>query len=158
MTPRCTLARTCLLAALVIPAPARSQSVIVRSPDGRTTVVLALSDGRLTWAVTRYSAPVVMQSRLGFTFRGAPPFETGLRLADSARSSGDATFTLPLGETARVRDRHNELRVTVAEAAQPNREMWVVVRAFDDGLGFRYELPDQPNLKGVDSYCTSCVG
>ncbi|MHB0964130.1 MAG: glycoside hydrolase family 97 N-terminal domain-containing protein, partial [Gemmatimonadaceae bacterium] len=85
-----------LLAVLVAPAPARSQSLTVKSPDGRTALVLALRDARLTWAVTRDSAPVVMPSRLGFTFRNAPPFEKGLRLADSARTSADVTFSLPL--------------------------------------------------------------
>ena len=100
-----------------------------------------------------------MPSRLGFTFRGAPPFETGLRLADSARSSGDATFTLLLGETARVRDRHNELRVTVADGRRSPivKCGWWCAPSMT-GSASAHELPDQPNLKGVDSYCTSCVG
>ncbi|MBA4070331.1 MAG: alpha-glucosidase [Gemmatimonas sp.] len=150
MIPRRLPALAALLVALFIPAPIRSQSLAVRSPDGRTTLVLALSNTRLTWAVTRDGAPVVMPSRFGFAFRGAPPFETGLRLADSARASVDAMFSLPLGEVARVRDRHNELRVRVAETAAPHRELWVVARAFDDGIGFRYEFPDQPNLKDFE--------
>lgn len=150
MTTRRSPAFAALLTLLIVPAPAQSQSLAVRSPDGRTMVVLALFDGRLTWAVTRDRAPVVMASRLGFTFRGAPPLETGLRLADSARAEVDEQFTLPLGEVARVRDRHHELRVKVAETTASAREFWVVVRVFDDGLGFRYELPDQPNLKDFE--------
>ncbi len=150
MMPRYSPALAALLAALLAPTPAPSQSLSLRSPDGRTTFVLALSDARLTWAVTRDGAPVVMPSRLGFTFRNAPPFEKGLRLADSVRASADETFTLPLGEVARVRDRHNQLRVRVAETAAPYRELWVVVRAFDDGVGFRYEFPDQPNLRDFE--------
>ncbi len=135
-----------LLMLLIAPAPAPSQSLTVRSPDGRTAVVFTLADTRLTWAVSRDGTPVVMPSRLGFTFRNAPPLEKGLRLADSARTSADETFTLPLGEVARVRDRHNELRVRVVETAVPHRALWVVARAFDDGIGFRYEFPEQPNL------------
>lgn len=140
------LALAAILPLLLVAAPARSQSLAVRSPDGRTTFAFALADTRLTWSVSRDGHPVVMPSRLGFTFRNAPAFETGLRLTYSARASVDVTFSLPLGEVARVRDRHNELRVRVTEWAAPHRELWVVARVFDDGIGFRYEIPDQPNL------------
>jgi alpha-glucosidase len=45
-----------------------------------------------------------------------------------------------------VRDHHNELKVSVAETASPNRRFDVVFRLFNDGVGFRYEVPEQPNL------------
>jgi len=47
---------------------------------------------------------------------------------------------------ARVRDHHNELAVSVAETVAPNRRFLLRVRAFDDGIGFRYEVPEQPGL------------
>ncbi|MEO8452783.1 MAG: glycoside hydrolase family 97 protein, partial [Gemmatimonadota bacterium] len=139
-----------LVAGPLHPAPAQSGPVTVASPNGRTVVSLAIREGRLTWSVTRDGTPVVFPSRLGFTFRSAPPLGDGLRLADSARSERDETFALPLGEVARVRDQHRELRLKVAETSGLGRELWVVVRVFDDGLGFRYELPDQPNLKDFE--------
>ena len=64
----------------------------------------------------------------------------------SQRASYDSTWTQPWGEVARVRDHHNELRVDVAETKAPARQFSVVFRVFDDGLGFRYELPDQPAI------------
>ena len=127
-------------------APAADR-LTVASPDGRTVASLELTGGRLFWSVTRDGRPVITPSRLGFTFRGAPPLGDSLALADSARSQGDETFTLPLGEVARVHDVHRELRVRVAERSALHREFWVVVRVFDDGLGLRYELPEQRNLK-----------
>src|SRR6266699_17466 len=57
------------------------------------------------------------------------------------------SVTYTLGSAlARVRDHHNELRVSVAEVASPGRRFGVVFRAFDDGVAFRYELPEQPGL------------
>ena len=120
------------------------------SPDGRTVVSLAVIDGQLRWSVARDGARVVLPSRLGFTFRNAPALGDSLRVAGSARADVDETFTLPLGEVARVRDQHHELRVKVVETTANAREFWVVVRVFDDGLGFRYELPDQPHLKDFE--------
>jgi len=124
----------------------QAQALTVASPDGRTVVTIAATDGRLTWSATRDSQPVVMPSRLGFNFRDAAPIGEGMRLGDATRSEHDETFALPWGEVKQVRDQHRELRVKVAESGGLQRELVIVVRVFDDGLGFRYELPAQPNL------------
>jgi len=47
---------------------------------------------------------------------------------------------------AHVRDQHNELRVTAEETTSLHRRFVVAFRAFDDGVAFRYELPEQPGL------------
>src|SRR5437870_1176513 len=67
-------------------------------------------------------------------------------MVDTSRNTVDETWTQPWGEVARVRDHHNELRITVAEVASPGRRFVVAFRAFNDGIGFRYELPAQPGL------------
>lgn len=118
----------------------------VASPDGRNEVTLDLRDGVLTYAVSRNGTPVLLPSKLGFAFRNAPSLTSGLRYVSSARDSVDETWTQPWGEVARVRDHHRELRVRLAESAPPGREFVVVFRAFNDGVGFRYELPQQPAL------------
>lgn len=127
-------------------APAPSAAHAVASPDGRTAVTLAAVEGRATWSATRDGRTLVLPSALGFTFRGAPALGEGVRIVDAVRDERDETFTLPWGEVARVRDRHRALRVRFAETAGPRREFVVEVRAFDDGIAFRYELPAQPNL------------
>ena len=116
------------------------------SPDGRNDVSVAVIDGVLTYAVRRDGQLVLTPSQLGFTFRGAPPLGDSVRIAGSSRATFDETWTQPWGEVAKVRDHHNELRVNVVETKAPGRRFDVVFRAFDDGIGFRYELPAQPNL------------
>ena len=119
----------------------------VASPDGRTIVTVQTHDGKLYYSVERDGHALFTPSLLGFELRGAPPLRDSLRIADSARATFDSTWTQPWGEVARVRDHHNELTVSVVETAPPNRRFGVTFRVFNDGLGFRYELPDQPNLK-----------
>src|SRR2546425_1269840 len=67
-------------------------------------------------------------------------------MVDTTSNTVDETWTQPWGEVARVRDHHNELRVSIAEVASPGRRFVVVFRVFNDGVGFRYELPAQPGL------------
>jgi len=121
--------------------------VRVASPDGRNQVTVETRDGKLYYSVQRNGRSLFTPSLLGFEFRGAPPLRDSLRIADSARATYDSTWTQPWGEVARVRDHHNELRVSVVETAPPKRRFTVTFRVFDDGLGFRYELPEQPNLQ-----------
>lgn len=134
-------------AAAGVGAPVRAQlPTTVASPDGRTVVTIDIRDGRLTYAVARDRAKLMLPSALGFAFKGAPALRDSLRFVEMSRATYDSTWTQPWGEVRRVRDHHNELRVTVAESAPRARRFAVVFRAFNDGLGFRYELPAQPNL------------
>src|SRR5467141_4960701 len=140
---RLTLTVTCALAARVSPAQDRAS---VASPDGRNRVTVEIRDGGLTYRVDRDGRAVLLPSRLGFAFQGAPPLRDSLRMVDTSRSTADETWTQPWGEVARVRDHHNELRVSVAETAPPDRKFTLAVRAFNDGVAFRYEFPAQANL------------
>src|SRR6266513_6495953 len=125
---------------------AAQDRVRVASPDGRNRVTVEIRDGALLYSVDRDGRAVFLPSRLGIAFQGAPPLRDGLRIAGTTRASHDETWTQPWGEVARVRDHHNELRVSVAETAAPSRRFYFVVRAFNDGVGFRYEFPAQPAL------------
>jgi alpha-glucosidase len=143
------------LAAVVLAAaaPLRGQ-VCVASPDGRNQVTVEVSQGRLTYNLSRDRRALILPSGLGFEFRGAPPLRDRLRITDTTRQSHDEWWTQLWGEVARVRDHYNEVAVQVEETGQddgpsaqsPNRHFTLRVRAFDDGIGFRYELPEQPGL------------
>jgi alpha-glucosidase len=137
----------CLVAASLPAAatPLRGQARVA-SPDGRNEITVEIVEGRLAYSLSRDRRALILPSTLGFDFRGAPPLRDGLRITDSARQSHDAWWTQPWGEVSRVRDHHNELAVTVEETARPRRRFVLRVRAFDDGVGFRYELPKQAGL------------
>jgi alpha-glucosidase len=127
-------------------APLLSQ-VQVSSPDGRNQVTVEVREGRLNYSLTRDGRPLILPSVLGFEFRGAATLRDGLRITDTSRGSHDEWWTQPWGEVARVHDHHDELTVAVEEAAAPSRVFVVRVRVFDDGVGFRYEVPNQPGLR-----------
>ena len=118
----------------------------VTSPNARNEVAVEVREGRLRYRLTRDGRAIVLPSELGFQFRGAPMLRDSLRVTSSETRSFDSTWTQPWGEVARVRDHHNELQVSVAETSAPARKFDVVFRVFNDGIGFRYELPAQPNL------------
>jgi alpha-glucosidase len=136
-----------IVALSVIARAAAAQAPLtVSSPDSRTEVRVEIRDGHAMYSLMRDRSALILPSLLGFEFRGAPALRDSLRVTGSSRQSYDSTWTQPWGEVARVRDHHNELRVSLAETSPLARRFDVVIRAFNDGVGFRYEIPSQPNL------------
>src|SRR3981081_4282856 len=140
------MAFAALLVTLTAAAAIAQDTLSVSSPDGRNKAGGGVRDGRLYYILSRDGRPLLLPSMLGFEFRGGPTLRDGLRITGSTRATFDQTWTQPWGEVSHVRDHHNELRVSVAETAAPGRKFDFVVRAFNDGIGFRYELPAQPAL------------
>ncbi|WP_419251768.1 glycoside hydrolase family 97 protein [Caulobacter sp. ErkDOM-YI] len=145
------LFRLALAAFLLVAAPSvAATSARIASPDNVLSVeVTTDGDGRPSYAVSRLGKPVIAPSRLGFILVDAPKLERNLALAGEASKSFDETWEQPWGERRFVRNHYNELRVTLAEKNGLQRRFDVVFRVYDDGIGFRYEFPDQTNLKTV---------
>lgn len=121
-------------------------SLRVTSPDGKIEVRFGLVKGTPYYEVNREAVSVILPSKLGFTFLNDAPLNAGLQIVSSEQTSFDETWTQPWGEVKQIRDHHNELRIQLAETSAEPREMVIVFRVFDDGVGFRYELPEQPHL------------
>ena len=134
----------CLPAALPVQA---GSAVGIASPGKVLTVDLELDgDGRLAYRVSRSGEPVIAPSRLGFLLRDGGKLERNLALISHRSRSVDESWEQPWGESRFVRNHYNELRARFTETVDPKRSFDVVFRVYDDGLGFRYEFPGQPNL------------
>lgn len=142
-----------LVLALLVASPLLAAGPVARveSPGKVLGVEVSLdNDGRASYSVSRLGKPVIAQSRLGFLLTDAPKLDRNFALASSSIRSADETWEQPWGERRFVRNRYNELRVGLKESKNLNRALEVVFRVYDDGVGFRYEFPDQPGLKDVN--------
>jgi alpha-glucosidase len=120
--------------------------VRVFSPDRRIQAAFMLDDGVPYYTVSYSGRDVIRPSKLGFTFKDAASLNQDLTIVAYTFDSFDETWTQPWGEVKEVRNHYNELRVELEESTEAHRSMTVVFRVYDDGLGFRYELPMQDNL------------
>lgn len=133
------------------PSDAQPGTARATSPQGIISVeVVADKDGFVSWAVSRLGRPVIAPSRLGFLLTDAKKLERAFGILDQSVTSHDDTWEQPWGERRHVRNRYTELRIQLQERWGDGRRMDVVFRLHDDGLGFRYEFPEQPNLKTVN--------
>ncbi len=148
----CAIAAFLFIASLLVVCLASSPAAFaqvesVTSPDGSLVLSFELDgQGQPWYSVTRFGAPLLNRSRLGVVIANDAPLSAGLTVERVSRNQVDLTWTQVWGESARVRDNHNELSVALTDGGSAPRTMIVVFRVFDDGFGFRYEWPDQPNL------------
>jgi len=83
---------------------------------------------------------------LGFLINGNDSLCSGFEVIKTTKSTFDETWNQPWGEEINVRNHYNELRISLQEKSGKKRQLNIVFRAFDDGIGFRYEFPEQSNL------------
>jgi alpha-glucosidase len=121
--------------------------VSVKSPDGAVEMTIR-GNGPLTYWVSVDGKAVLAESRLGLKFKDGVTLGANARLVKVERSHADATWENRLGKRRTVRDCHNELRVSLVE--QSGQPFEIIVRAFDDGIGFRYVLLTAPSADTQD--------
>jgi len=139
--------KSCLLASLLLLshlAPAQT----IHSPSHKLALTFALSAaGEPTYQLKFGTKTVLRPSRLGLRLQDQAGFAQGLTVVRRDSSRHDDTWTPVWGETKTIRNHYQELAVTLQQAAAPRQQVLVRFRVFDDGIGFRYEFPTQPNLK-----------
>lgn len=130
-------------AALMLAAPCRA--VTVTSPDGNVSVDVDVVGGKPTYSMTYKNKPVIKPSTLGLELTDAPDLLDGFQIVGTETDSKDETWQPVWGENKDIRNRYNELLVELNQP-ETDRRMNLRFRVYDDGMGFRYEFPQQKNL------------
>jgi alpha-glucosidase len=136
-----------LLASSAIAVAMPKVVATAHSPGKVLSVKLSIDEGRLSYAILRFGKPVIAPSRLGFLLQGGQSLDRNIALVSQKSSSFDATWEQPWGETRMVRNHYQQLHVRFAETTRDKRIFALTFRLYDDGVGFRYELPAQANFK-----------
>lgn len=128
---------------------AETPATRITSPDGSITIAVSLdSVGHILYAVNKGEMAIIKPSGMGFEFKDWPAMDAGFKITGSTETAIDETWEMPWGEQQSVRNNCNELAVNFEESGEPARKLNLIFRAYDDGIAFRYEIP-QP--EGMDS-------
>lgn len=157
-----------LLSAALICVALGAMAQKVTSPDGKMELSFALDNGRPTYTLRVDGKTVVAPSHLGYQLKKEngekstdfdwkpsratdkeasrkADFFSDFTLEKYENNSFDETWKPVWGEESSIRNHYNELLVQLKQTKN-NRFLNIRFRLFDDGLGFRYEFPDQKNL------------
>lgn len=119
----------------------------LKSPNGKFVMKFSLqSDGTPTYELAFKGKIVVKPSTLGFQLKNdTKSLLDDFTVIKAETASHDSSWKPVWGEVNTIRDYNNELAITLNQRST-NRLMIIRFKLFDDGLGFRYEFPAQPNL------------
>jgi alpha-glucosidase len=133
---------------------AQAQPAPLQSPNGALEISIATlrgtsaeaSGGQLSYKVTFRGKPVIEWSHLGLLEEGGGELGKAVRIESSRPSSQDETWTPVAGKASSIRNHYNSLAVQTVETGGAGHRLEVEARAYDDGVAFRYVVPEQPSL------------
>lgn len=139
---------------MLVPALVGMTAQTVTSPNGNVSLTFSLDEGKPTYELYYKGKTVIAPSRLGLELAKTKHASKGMEETDlmdgfvvtaATTSSFDDTWTPVWGETATIRDNYNELEARLSQPAT-NRNIIIRFRIYDDGMGLRYEFPQQEAL------------
>ena len=145
------------LSAIVCSSAAIAQSVplLLRSPDQRLVVKFETipekegngPDGKLTYSVIYRGKQALDPSALALELEGQTPLGSAVSIVDSTPGQGKDDYTLLAGKASKVSDEYNSLRLSAVESSGLKRSLTIEARAYNDGIAFRYVVPEQDAIK-----------
>ncbi|MCW4467593.1 glycoside hydrolase family 97 protein [Flavobacterium sp. MFBS3-15] len=135
-----------VLVSLLLTLPGLSAQTL-KSPDGNLAMAFKVNEsGTPTYSLTYKGKTVISTSRLGLELKNDKnSLLDDFIVSGTKNTSFDETWKPVWGEESAIRNHYNELAVTL-DQKNTARQMVIRFRLYDDGLGFRYEFPQQKNL------------
>lgn len=121
------------------------KKIELASPDKSVRFRFYLTKEAPVYSVSFKGKTLIEASKLGLTFAGSDSFSSNLKTGKPVFSKADEYYDLPVGKASRVRNHYRQVLIPLTE--KNGRKINLVVRAFDDGVAFRYEFPQQKNWK-----------
>lgn len=122
----------------------------VFSPSSKVKLNFALNGvNQPSYCVYFNNKPVIKPSTIGFDFKDMESLGKGMRIDSIQTCEFNEKWEMPWGEQRYVTNHFNEFKVFLSESKDLKRRLAIVFRVFDDGVGFRYEFPEQENFKDV---------
>ncbi|TXI68464.1 MAG: glycoside hydrolase family 97 protein [Flavobacterium sp.] len=119
----------------------------LKSPNGNFKMIFALeNDGTPTYQLFMKNKEIIKKSKLGLELqKDKKSLLNDFKLVNEVRKTFDETWKTVWGEETEIRNHYNELALTLKQN-ETERNIIIRFRLFNDGLGFRYEFPEQKNL------------
>jgi alpha-glucosidase len=125
---------------------AMSNTVVLSSPDGQVEVEIGVqADGAPGYSITRKQEPIISPSRLRLQLLDDREFYA-FEVIDTDTRTVDQIYDLIAARNSKGRDHFNEVTVSLKEKSASARRLHLVFRAYDDGVAFRYVIPNQPGF------------
>lgn len=132
---------------LLVTAKAQELHLPEISMNNITLSVSMNANGTPVYSIAYKNKTIVSPSQLGFSLADDTNFHSGFEVIGSEISSFDQTWQPIWGEVKNIRNHYKQVTLHLKQKSGNHRLLDIVFRVFEDGVGFRYVFPKQPNLK-----------
>lgn len=138
------------MAVIFLSCSSESSTTSVTSPNGDIEVNFMIStNGQPAYMVSHKNEMVIDTSYMSFDFKDIPSLKDGFELLSSSMRTIDTSWEMPWGEQTIVEDQYNELTFNLKEKGESGRKLNICFRVYNDGLGFRYDIPKMESVSEV---------
>lgn len=132
--------------------PATAQKkVTLSSPDNNLKYTLQIDNNGIKYDISYKKHLLIKDAAISFDFDNGE-FGKNLRTGKISNTTVEETYQLVVGKVSKARSHYRQAVVPLEEKQAPNRKINLVIRAFDDGIAFRYEFPQQANWNSYVMY------
>jgi alpha-glucosidase len=125
-----------------------TDSITIKSPDKQLIFTLKNESGQPAYEVSYKGKRLIRNSKISLDFVENGEFGKNLRMSKPVFKTINELYDLVVGKNKTVQNHCNEARIPLTETISPFRTANIIVRVFNDGVAFRYALPEQANWSG----------
>ncbi|MBA7525107.1 Glucan 1,4-alpha-glucosidase SusB [subsurface metagenome] len=118
----------------------------VASPDGKIVVKFEVVQKQAYYSVLKNKNHLILPSKLGLRFQEMKPLGDHVEVISIQEKSFNETWEQAWGERRLIENKYDELTIKLRETNGKGRNFYIIFRAFNDGIGFRYHIPEQGNI------------
>ncbi|WP_217424808.1 glycoside hydrolase family 97 catalytic domain-containing protein [Virgibacillus ihumii] len=119
----------------------------ISSPNGKVHLDFELSEnGKPHYELSYKGEELIEPSSLGFEFKNQKALKGSFKIVKTSMKTFNNTWEPVWGEKSKIRNHYKQLTIYLQEKEAPNRKMNLVFKLYNNGVGFRYVLPEQENL------------
>ena len=127
-----------------------AKEIKISSPDGNYQMRIYDRDGQVYYSVDYSKQPIILESLLGIN--GNAEWKDGVAVDKSVETSADVTWKPVYGERNTVRDNYNQSEIDLIRVNNPRQRLNLIVRAYNEGIAFRYRFPGGEYLHITNEY------
>ncbi len=131
---------------MVLAAAAQADTYSLKSPNSRVQVDLSNNGNGLSYTVSLDGKQFISESSLGLIINDLPIGKNEMQFVGKEESSVNTSFNLVVGRTKSVADHYNTYTLKFTAKDERKLNLNLIVRAYDEGVAIRYQLPNQSGL------------
>ena len=136
-----------IILAITIISCNSSNNTNLSSPDGKINIDFRVDNGVASYSVKKNNSIIINESEMGILFSDGTDLSENLTIISSDKKSFNENWYPLYGEEEKINNHYNELKISLTN--QKN-EFDIIFRAYDDGIAFKYVVPEQKNFLKYD--------